>query len=173
MANAFHWHLRAEECLKANGIESGHEAFTRLYIRYADPISGEEGVVRADNQVAGYPLLERIVPRTPPGVPLTKTEAQELADEAAAVLGGKPVARHWVQIASDRALICSDGRKRPAKLIEAGDRIIATLLLEQETLYVFGVTNESDGTVLVSLSDSDNHDRRLDLDLTLNGFEHN
>lgn len=129
-------------------------------------------MVRAENQVDGYPLLERIVPRTPPGAPLSQAEAQELADEAGAVLGGKPVGRHWVRIAGDRPLNCSDGGKRPARLIEPGDRIMATLMLQQETLYVFGITNEPEGTVLLSLSDSDDHDRLVDLDLKLNSLEH-
>lgn len=170
MPNPFEWKLSTEDCLESSGFDSAEGMFTRLVIRYLDPETGEEGWVEAVKQ-DGYPLTERAVPRDGPAAPLSRAEAQELADDAAAVLGGKPDRRRWVTIVADRQLDCSDGERRPASLIEAGDRIAATLILGPESLYVFAVVNEADDALLLGLSDRGDHDRRLDLHLRLHSLD--
>jgi hypothetical protein len=164
------WRLTPEDCVSGDGISSGEEAFTRIYIRYEDPVTREQGVARAEKQVEGFPLLERIVPRELPGAPLTKTEAQDLAEEAAAVLGGVPITRHWVKIEAERQLEYRDGSKRRASLIQPRDSV-AISLFPDEVFSVFGVTREADGTVLVSLADVD-LDERLDVEVKLIALEH-
>jgi hypothetical protein len=144
------WRLTNEDWL-GEGISSGDEAFTRIYIRYADPVTGEEGVVHAEKKVDNFPLLERIVPRQPPGASLTKAEAQQLADEAAAVLAGPPISRYWARIEADRPLAYRDGNTRPARLIQPRDSV-AISLHPGEVFYVFDVTSEADGTRVVSLA---------------------
>jgi hypothetical protein len=164
------WRLTSEDCVSGEGISSGEEAFTKIYIRYADPVTGEQGVVHAEKDVDNYPLLERIVPRQPPGAPLNKAEAQDLADEAAAVLGGIPINRYWVKIEADRPLEYRDRSKRPARLMRPRDSV-ATSLHPGKVFYVFAVAAETDGTVLVSLADAD-LDERLDVEVKLVGLEH-
>jgi hypothetical protein len=163
------WRLTNEDWLGGDGISSGDEAFTRIYIRYADPVTGEEGVVHAEKKVENFPLLERIVPRQPPGAPLTKAEAQQLADEAAAVLGGVPISRYWVRIEADRPLWYRDGNPRPARLIQPRDSVEISLHAD-EVFYVFDVT-PNDGTIVVSLADVD-LDERLDVEVKLIALEH-
>ncbi|HTU79992.1 MAG TPA: hypothetical protein VMF09_14655 [Solirubrobacteraceae bacterium] len=164
------WRLTNEDLLGGEGISSGDEAFTRIYIRYADPVTGEESVVHAEKNVENLPLLERIVPRQPPGAPLTKADAQELADEAAAVLAGIPISRYWVRIEADRPLAYRDGNMRPARLIQPRDSV-AMSLHPGEVFYVFDVTAEADGTMAVSLADVD-LDERLDVEVKLIALEH-
>lgn len=164
------WRLAREDCIRWQGSSSAEEAFTRIYIRYADPTTGEEGVVHAEKAVdEGFPLLERIVPKDAPGAPLTRREAQQLADEAVSVLGGVPIQRYWVTIEAGKLIEHRDAVRRPANQMQPRDSV-STAFLRKTVLYVSGVTTLADGELLINLADVD-LDARLDMEIKLLALE--
>ena len=168
-ANAFDWHMSEDDCLEAQSHGSALGMFTRLHIRYADPTTGEEGMALGVNQPKDYPAFDKLVPEPPkPAARLTQADAWALAEQAAAVLGGKPVDRWWLQVAPDRLLECSDGVQRPANLLADSDCVMWKTVLSKHVkrFHVIDVKAGSDA-IHLSLSDREDHDRFADLELRL------
>jgi hypothetical protein len=146
------WTIEQQDIIELKGRSSVGDTFTRIYITFTDADDGTQREVHADAAPSGLGLLEEVVHARSP----MKTDAaQALADEAAAILGGRPVHRYRVTLDGSRALAHRTGEKRPAREIAERDTVRLPYQRGAAPLHVFDVREDEDGAVTLVAADQD------------------
>jgi hypothetical protein len=161
------WTISFDEAPEGRVSTSAEGMFHKIYIPFTDRETGEKKVAEAGSSPRDSFLMERAVHAKQP---ISEAEAQALADEAVAVLGGRSVLHAWLTLRRDQVFTHRTG-SRSADEIKAGDSIRLEGGIRERLLFVHGLVRDiGSGTIVVMLGE-EGHDRRLDVELKLLALE--
>lgn len=146
------WRIEQRNIVDFRGQTTMEEACTKAIVFYTDAHTGEKEAVEATHAAgaAKYGVWERMAKVVPP---LTRADAQQLANEMAEVLGGDPPSRFWVKVRADQELQHGDDGARRAADVKEGDSVVI-FVHEHAPLLVDAITPDREsGTVLLHLAD--------------------
>jgi hypothetical protein len=167
MATEPDWTIGFEEAPEGRISTSAEGMFHKIYIPFTDRETGEQKVAEAGSSPQGSFLMERAVHAKQP---ISEAEAQATADEAAAVLGGRPLLHAWLTLRRDQLLTHRTG-SRSADEIKEGDSIRLEGGTRERLLFVHGLVRDTAAGTIVVILGEEGHDSRLDVELKLLALE--
>jgi hypothetical protein len=164
------WNVDKGDFIAYRGLETMEGAFNVLHIVFTGTDGDEHQVTARDEaSIDAFGAYVRVIVAKRR---MTAEQAQEIADRAIEVLGGRTPARWFVTIGDERRLRNDAGAQLcPATEIEQGDMVKLEIGRVGEPLQVYELTHDTGvGTIELQLADGP-VDGRADAELELLNLE--